>query len=151
MLLRLWLRSSERFVSESVFGRFNPKSVCLCVSPPEPTVASCVRRPVDVVFLLDGSERMGLENHRRAKEFIENVARRLNLASGPLDERDARFALLQYGSAAEQRVEFPLTHNFTHISDSLATVDYMDSSSALGSAIIYAINNIVTPQVQRDR
>lgn len=104
-----------------------------------------------MVFLLDGSERMGLENHRRAKEFIENVARRLNLASSDSDERDARIALLQYGSPTEQRVEFPLAYNFTLISDSLANVNYMDSSSALGSAIIHAVNNIVIPRVQRNR
>lgn len=109
----------------------------------EPAVASCVQRPVDLVFLLDGSERMGLENHRRAKEFIENVARRLTLASGPDDDRNARLALLQYGSPQEQRVEFKLSHNLTVISDSLAGVTYMDSSSALGSAIIHAVNNLV--------
>uniref|UniRef100_A0A8C2ZP04 Collagen alpha-2(VI) chain n=1 Tax=Cyclopterus lumpus TaxID=8103 RepID=A0A8C2ZP04_CYCLU len=120
--------------------------MCVCVLVPEPAVASCVQRPVDVVFLLDGSERMGLEDHRKAKEFIENVARRLTLASGQSDERNARLALLQYGSTTEQRVEFALTHNLTVISDSLAGVTYMDSSSALGSAIIYAVNNLVIPQ-----
>uniref|UniRef100_A0A8C4IEB1 Collagen alpha-2(VI) chain n=1 Tax=Dicentrarchus labrax TaxID=13489 RepID=A0A8C4IEB1_DICLA len=121
-----------------------PDPVIICPDLPcksEPAVASCVQRPVDVVFLLDGSERMGLENHRRAKEFIENVARRLTLANGETDERNARVALLQYGSPTEQRVEFPLTHNLTVISDSLAGVTYMDSSSALGSAIIHAVNN----------
>lgn len=122
----------------------------ICVSVPEPAVASCVQRPVDVVFMLDGSERMGLENHRRAKEFIENIARRLTLASGQADERNARFALLQYGSPTEQRVAFPLTHNLTVISDSLAAVNYMDSSSALGSAIIYAVNNVVTSGVHKN-
>lgn len=116
-------------------------------SVPEPAVASCVQRPVDLVFLLDGSERMGLENHRRAKEFIENVARRLTLANGPADERNARLALVQYGSPTEQRVEVPLTHNLTVISDSLAGVTYMDSSSALGSAIIHAVNNVLFSQV----
>lgn len=109
----------------------------------EPAVASCVQRPVDLIFLLDGSERMGLENHRRAKEFIENVARRLTLASGDSDDRNARLALLQYGSPQDQRVEFELSHNLTVISDSLARVNYMDSSSALGSAIIHAVNNLV--------
>uniref|UniRef100_A0A669BVA8 Collagen alpha-2(VI) chain n=1 Tax=Oreochromis niloticus TaxID=8128 RepID=A0A669BVA8_ORENI len=118
-------------------------AIYVCVSLPEPAVAACVQRPVDVVFLLDGSERMGLENHRRAKEFIENVARRLVLATGENDDRNARLALLQYGSPSEQRVEFALTHNLTVISDSLAGVAYMDSSSALGSAIIYAVNNLV--------
>lgn len=129
-----------------------PDPVVICPELPcksEPAVASCVQRPVDIVFLLDGSERMGLENHRRAKEFIENVARRLTLANGPSDERNARLALLQYGSPSEQRVEFPLTHNLTIISDSLASVGYMDSSSALGRAIIHAVNNLVLSQ--RDR
>ncbi|XP_077391622.1 collagen alpha-2(VI) chain [Festucalex cinctus] len=123
-----------------------PDPVIICPDLPcktEPAVASCVQRPVDVVFLLDGSERMGLENHRRAKEFIENVARRLTLANGQSDERNARLALVQYGSPTEQRVEFPLTHNLTVISDSLARVTYMDSSSALGNAIIHAVNNVV--------
>ncbi|XP_068604629.1 collagen alpha-2(VI) chain [Brachionichthys hirsutus] len=130
-----------------------PDPVVVCPELPcksEPAVASCVRRPVDVLFMLDGSERMGLENHRRAKEFIENVARRLNLANGQSDERNARLALLQYGSPSEQRVEFPLTHNLTLISDSLAAVTYMDSSSALGSAIIHAVDNVVVPK-QGDR
>ncbi|XP_028448393.1 collagen alpha-2(VI) chain isoform X1 [Perca flavescens] len=126
-----------------------PEPVIICPDLPcksEPAVASCVQRPVDVVFMLDGSERMGLESHRRAKEFIENVARQLTLANSRSDDRNARLALLQYGSPAEQRVEFALTHNLTVISDSLARVTYMDSSSALGSAIIHAVNNLVVPQ-----
>ncbi|XP_068197178.1 collagen alpha-2(VI) chain isoform X1 [Antennarius striatus] len=130
-----------------------PDPIVVCPDLPcksEPAVAGCVQRPVDVVFMLDGSERMGLENHRRAREFIENVARRLNLANGQSDERNARLALLQYGSPTEQKVEFPLTHNLTLISDSLAAMTYMDSSSALGSAIIHAVNNVVVPK-QGDR
>ncbi|XP_042284410.1 collagen alpha-2(VI) chain isoform X1 [Thunnus maccoyii] len=123
-----------------------PDPIIVCPDLPcktEPAVASCVQRPVDLVFLLDGSERMGLDNHRRAKEFIENLARRLTLANDQSDDRNARLALLQYGSSSEQRLEFPLTHNLTVISDSLAAVRYMDSSSALGSAIIHAVNNLV--------
>uniref|UniRef100_A0A4W5JSJ8 VWFA domain-containing protein n=1 Tax=Hucho hucho TaxID=62062 RepID=A0A4W5JSJ8_9TELE len=120
----------------------------VCVS--EPAVASCVQRPVDLVFLLDGSERMGVENHRRAKEFIENVARRLTLANGQSDDRNARIALLQYGSKSEQRVEFSLTHNLTVIADSLAGMSYMDSASSLGSAIIHAVNNLVIRLARRN-
>ncbi|XP_045907414.1 collagen alpha-2(VI) chain-like isoform X2 [Micropterus dolomieu] len=131
-----------------------PDPVIICPDLPcksEPAVASCVQRPVDVVFLLDGSERMGLENHRRAKEFIENVARRLTLANNDSDKKNARLALLQYGSTTEQKVEFPLTHNLTVISDSLASMSYMDSSSALGSAIIHAVNNLVIPKDKKAR
>ncbi|XP_035860643.1 collagen alpha-2(VI) chain isoform X4 [Sander lucioperca] len=143
---------AEEFINE-IETVLCPEPVIICPDLPcksEPAVASCVQRPVDVVFLLDGSERMGLEAHRRAKEFIENVARQLTLANSRSDERNARLALLQYGSPTEQRVEFALTHNLTVISDSLARVTYMDSSSALGSAIIHAVNNLVVPK-QGDR
>ncbi|KAK5622779.1 Collagen alpha-2(VI) chain [Crenichthys baileyi] len=129
-----------------------PDPVIVCPDLPcksEPAVASCVQRPVDVIFMLDGSERMGLENHRRAKEFIENVARRLTLADGPTDDSKARLALLQFGSIGDHKEEFPLTHNLTVIVDSLAAVNYLDSSSALGNAIIYAVNNLVIKQSQR--
>ncbi|XP_037537930.1 collagen alpha-2(VI) chain [Nematolebias whitei] len=148
------MRRFADLVAEEFIDRIEtvlcPEPVIVCPDLPcksEPAVASCVQRPVDLIFMLDGSERMGLENHRRAKEFIENVARHLVLANGPTDERNARVALLQYGSPTEQKVEFPLTHNLTVISDSLAGVTYMDSSSALGSAIIYAVNNLVIKEV----
>uniref|UniRef100_A0A8C7P376 Collagen alpha-2(VI) chain n=1 Tax=Oncorhynchus mykiss TaxID=8022 RepID=A0A8C7P376_ONCMY len=129
-----------------------PDPVIVCPDLPcktEPAVASCAQRPVDLVFMLDGSERMGVENHRRAKEFIENVARRLTLANGQSDDRNARIALLQYGSKSEQKVEFSLTHNLTVIADSLAGMSYMDSASSLGSAIIHAVNNLVMSQGSR--
>uniref|UniRef100_A0A8C5HX11 Collagen alpha-2(VI) chain n=1 Tax=Gouania willdenowi TaxID=441366 RepID=A0A8C5HX11_GOUWI len=136
---------AEEFI-DKIENVLCPEPIIVCPDLPcksEPAVASCVQRPVDVVFLLDGSERMGLENHRRAKEFIDNVARRLVLANGPSDDRSARLALLQYGSPTEQKVEFPLTHDLNVIADSLAAVNYTDSSSALGSAIIHAVNNLV--------
>ncbi|XP_041659021.1 collagen alpha-2(VI) chain [Cheilinus undulatus] len=152
----LGMRRFSDLVAEEFIDKIEnvlcPDPIVVCPDLPcksEPAVASCVQRPVDVVFMLDGSERMGLENHRRAKEFIENVANRLILANSNTDERHARFALLQYGSPSEQRVEFPLTHNITVISDSLAGVNYIDSSSALGSAIIHAVNNVVTERGTR--
>ncbi|KAM4551327.1 collagen alpha-2(VI) chain [Odontesthes bonariensis] len=129
-----------------------PDPTIVCPDLPcksEPAVASCVQRPVDVVFLLDGSERMGQENHRRAKEFVEKVAQHLILANGPSDERNARLALLQYGSTAEHKVEFELTHDLTVILDSLAAMNYLESSSALGSAIIQTVNNVVINKVRR--
>ncbi|KAG9349270.1 hypothetical protein JZ751_027713 [Albula glossodonta] len=68
----------------------------------EPAVANCVQRPVDLVFLLDGSERIGGDNFRRAREFVEAVAHRLTLANSDDDELHTRIALLQYGNENEQ-------------------------------------------------
>ncbi|XP_041118576.1 collagen alpha-2(VI) chain-like isoform X1 [Polyodon spathula] len=117
----------------------------------ELAVAHCTQRPVDIVFLLDGSERIGSENFRYARTFVEDVAQRLALARREDDELNARMALLQYGGEAEQRVAFSLTHNLTVIADSLAQMKYLDSSSNVGAAIIHAINNIVNGEGGRQR
>ncbi|XP_035426276.1 collagen alpha-2(VI) chain isoform X1 [Cygnus atratus] len=109
----------------------------------ELAVAQCTQRPVDIVFLLDGSERIGEQNFHRAHNFVEEVARQLTLARSNNDNMNARIALLQYGSEGEQNVVFPLTYNLTEISNALAQIKYLDSSSNIGSAIIHAINNIV--------
>uniref|UniRef100_A0AAR2IJP5 Collagen alpha-2(VI) chain n=1 Tax=Pygocentrus nattereri TaxID=42514 RepID=A0AAR2IJP5_PYGNA len=119
------------------------------LSPTEPAVAGCIQRPVDLVFLLDGSERMGQENFRRAREFVEKVAQRLTLARSDRDDRNTRVALLQYGDENSQEVAFQLTHNFTIISDGLAKIRYLDSASNVGSAIIYAVNNILMSGTSR--
>lgn len=116
----------------------------------ELAVAQCTQRPVDIVFLLDGSERTGEVNFRRAHHFVEEVSNRLTLARGDNDNMNARIALLQYGSEREQEVIFPLTYNMTYISEALSNIKYLDSSSNIGSAIIHAINNIViNPQNQQ--
>ncbi|KAI5626588.1 collagen alpha-2(VI) chain isoform X4 [Silurus asotus] len=109
----------------------------------EPAVANCVQRPVELVFLVDGSERMGSDNFQNVREFVEKVAYRLSLAQNARDKNSARVALLQYGGETRQDVAFKLTHNFTVITEGLSTLKYMDSSSNVGGAIIYAINNIL--------
>ncbi|KAM9461007.1 collagen alpha-2(VI) chain isoform 1-T2 [Clarias gariepinus] len=123
-----------------------PEPVIVCPDLPckaEPAVASCVQRPVDLVFLLDGSERMGADNFRGVREFVENVASRLTLAKNAKDKNNARVALLQYGGENRQDVVFRLTHNFTEITNGLGSMRYMDASSNVGNAITYAINNIL--------
>ncbi|KAG9340829.1 hypothetical protein JZ751_020021 [Albula glossodonta] len=115
----------------------------------QPAVASCAERPVDLVFMLDGSERLGMENFRRAREFVENVVNRLTLARSNQDDRHARVALLQYGNENEQRVVFPLSYNLTLITDGLGRMSYIDSSSSVGAAVMHAVNNIVTRGTNR--
>lgn len=109
----------------------------------ELAVAQCTQRPVDVVFLLDSSERIGQHNFRQAATFVEEVSRRLSLSKNDNDFNNARVALLQYGGKDEQAVVFPLTHNLTEIYQGLSRLTYYDSSSNIGNAIVYAINNIL--------
>ncbi|KAI1899246.1 hypothetical protein AGOR_G00059830 [Albula goreensis] len=143
------MRRFADLVAEEFIDRIEdvlcPDPITVCPDLPcksEPAVANCVQRPVDLVFLLDGSERIGGDNFRRAREFVEAVANRLTLANSDDDELHTRIALLQYGNENEQRVAFPLIHNMTAILSGLSRMTYIDSSSNVGTAIMHAVNNI---------
>lgn len=109
----------------------------------EPDVAPCVQRPVDLVFLLDGSERLGLENFRLVREFLLKTADRLGLARSKTDRMRARLALIEFGKENENHVAFALTHDPVVITDGIARLPYMDSASSVGPAIIHTIDNIL--------
>ncbi|TKC39782.1 hypothetical protein EI555_004700 [Monodon monoceros] len=106
-------------------------------------VAQCTQRPVDIVFLLDGSERLGEQNFHKARHFVEEVSRRLTLARRDDDPLNARVALLQFGGPREQQVAFPLTSNLTVIQEALASARYLNSFSHVGAGIVHAINQVV--------
>ncbi|KAG9340830.1 hypothetical protein JZ751_020022 [Albula glossodonta] len=118
---------------------------------PEMVVAECNNRPVDLVFLLDGSERLGEKNFHLALKFVKSVVDReeLNLTQTNNEEMNARVALLLYGNENDQRVAFNFTYNLELNTDNLKNMSYIDESSDVGVAIIYAINNIITKGDQR--
>ncbi|XP_017280009.1 collagen alpha-2(VI) chain-like isoform X2 [Kryptolebias marmoratus] len=123
-----------------------PDPVIKCPDLPcktELDVAPCVGRPVDLVILLDGSERLGMENFNQVRNFVESVTHKLAMAKGKNDRNWARLALIQFGKEEENQVAFPLTHDRDAIASGLASLTYLDSSSAVGPAIIYTINNLV--------
>lgn len=113
------------------------------VLAPEPDVAPCVNRPVDLVFLLDGSERLGTKNFQHALELVRKVADRLGLAQSRTDLMRARLALIEFGKDSENRVAFPLTHNPAVIAEGIQRLTYLDSSSSVGPAIFHSIDNIL--------
>lgn len=107
-------------------------------------MAPCVQRPVDMVFLLDGSERLGMQNFRQVREFVLKVSERLALARSRTDRLRARLALMEYGrDQSDNHVAFPLTHDSAVIADGIAHLPYLDSSSSVAPAIIHAIDKIL--------
>ncbi|XP_013872175.1 collagen alpha-2(VI) chain isoform X2 [Austrofundulus limnaeus] len=123
-----------------------PDPVIKCPDLPcktEPDVAPCVGRPVELVFLLDGSERLGEENFNRLRTFVQAVMDRLEMAKGKSDRNWARLALIEFGQENENQVAFPLTHDPKIISSGLTNLTYMDSSSTVGPAIIHAIDYLL--------
>ncbi|KAM3607773.1 uncharacterized protein V6R79_013747 [Siganus canaliculatus] len=120
-----------------------PDPVIVCPDLPcqdRPAVAACVQRPVDLVFLLDGSERLGWNNFRHFREFVQKVADRLGLAQNRTDRMRARLALIEFGKENENYVAFNLTHVPAVITDGIARLPYLDSSSSVGPAIFHTID-----------
>ncbi|XP_063789350.1 collagen alpha-2(VI) chain isoform X1 [Pseudophryne corroboree] len=144
---------ADEFI-DSMEEQLCPDPQIVCPDLPcqaELTVAQCTQRPVDLVFLLDSSERIGKHNFQQAAAFVETVARRLTLARRDDDPANVRVALLQYGGKDEQAVVFPLSFNITQISRGLERLTYYDSSSSIGNAILYAINNILNDKTRGAR
>uniref|UniRef100_A0A803JAM8 Collagen alpha-2(VI) chain n=1 Tax=Xenopus tropicalis TaxID=8364 RepID=A0A803JAM8_XENTR len=109
----------------------------------ELSVAQCTQRPVDLVFLLDGSMRTGEQNFKYAAGFVEEVAQRLSLARRHDDPSNARVSLVLFGGQDKQSVGFPLAFDLTEVSQAIEKLRYNGSSSVIGPAIIYAINNVL--------
>ncbi|OCT63701.1 hypothetical protein XELAEV_18044801mg [Xenopus laevis] len=109
----------------------------------ELSVAQCTQRPVDLVFLLDGSMRTGEQNFKYAAGFVEEAAQRLSLAKKHDDPSNARVSLVQYGGQDKQSVAFPLAFDLTEVSQAIEKLRYNGSSSVIGPAIIHAINNVL--------
>lgn len=123
-----------------------PDPTIVCPELPckqEPDVAPCVNRPVDLVFLLDGSERLGEESFRRVVQFVQTVADTLDLAQSKTDRMRARLALVEFGKENEHLMAFSLTHEPAVISGGLQGFRYLDTSSNIGSGIIYTIDNVL--------
>ena len=101
-------------------------------------------RPVDIVFLLDGSERLGADNFGQVRAFLQEVAGTLTLARSKTDRMRARLALVQYGRHDENHTAFRLTHDPALIADGVARMPYLDTASSVTSAIQHAIDNVLS-------
>lgn len=122
-----------------------PDPVIVCPDLPcksEPDVAPCVNRPVDLVFLIDGSERLGMKNFQHALELVQKAADRLGLARSRTDQMRVRLALVEFGQD-NNRIAFSLTHDPVAIANGIANLPYLDSSSSVGPAIIQTIDSIL--------
>ncbi|KAJ3591823.1 hypothetical protein NHX12_006955 [Muraenolepis orangiensis] len=152
------MRRFADLVAEDFIDRMEtvlcPDPVTVCPDLPcrsEPDVALCAMRPVDVVFLLDGSERLGEDNFGRVRSFLQQVAGTLTLARSKTDRMRARLALLQYGGSAEHHVAFGLTHNPALIAKGVARMPYLETASSVAPAIRHAIDAVLSSGGARQR
>ncbi|KAJ8004395.1 hypothetical protein DPEC_G00135260 [Dallia pectoralis] len=132
-----------------------PEPITICPDLPctsEPEVMQCVDRPVDLVFLMDGSERLGIDNFNHIRDFVTEVASQLTMARSRDDHQGVRMALLQYGGETDHHPAFHLTHDLPSILEGLDSMVYQDMpSSMVAPAVTHALDSVSnTSQIRRD-
>ncbi|KAM3929787.1 collagen alpha-2(VI) chain-like [Leptodactylus fuscus] len=150
--LRLYAElASEDFLQE-METIFCPEPLIFCPDQSckqSVTLAPLVGRPVDIVFFVDGSERMGTENFIQVLQFIKDIAEELKLAVSDNDSHGARISVIQYGGENEQTVLLDFSFNLTSIQTLPSKAVYYESSSHIGTGILYAIKNLVQSRAGR--
>ncbi|KAM4689793.1 collagen alpha-2(VI) chain-like [Discoglossus pictus] len=137
--------AAEEFL-EDIEALLCPEPEIICpdqVCNQEIALGPLVGRPVDIVFFVDGSERTGSDNFVRVLQFVQHISRELKLATHDKDARGARIAVIQYGGENEQNVLLDFTYNITSFQTLPSKAVYYESSSHVGTAILYAIKNLV--------
>nr|XP_023991954.1 collagen alpha-2(VI) chain-like [Salvelinus alpinus] len=106
------------------------------------SLAPLIQRPADILFFIDGSERTGGRNFISILRFIERLSQSIPLSKEV--SSGARFAVLQFGGEQDPEVLLDFSNNHRKISSLVSNAVYRDSSSTLGSAILYATENLVS-------
>ncbi|CAB1321311.1 unnamed protein product [Coregonus sp. 'balchen'] len=120
-----------------------PENICpdlKCAS--DLSLAPVIQRPVDILFFIDGSERTGGRNFISVLRFIERLSQSIPLSKEV--SSGARFAVLQFGGEQDPEVLLDFSNNHRRISSLVSKAVYHDSTSTLGSAILYATENLVS-------
>ncbi|MEE6465531.1 hypothetical protein FKM82_006581 [Ascaphus truei] len=107
------------------------------------TLGPLVGRPVDIVFFVDGSERTGRDNFVQVLQFIQHISQELKLATHDKDSKGARIAVIHYGGENQQNVLLDFTYNLASFQTLPSKAVYYESSSHIGTAILYAVKNLV--------
>lgn len=107
------------------------------------SVAPLTQRPVDLLFFVDGSERMGSENFVSVMHFIEQLSQEIPLSTREGDYKGARFAVMQFGGEQDPDVLLDFTAKRRSFTNLASRAVYRESSSTLGNAILFAVNNLV--------
>lgn len=83
-------------------------------------ITACIAKVADIVFVIDASGSIGVDNFQKIKQFIKDV-----IATFDVDPNYTRVGLIKYSSTA--KIEFKL-NNLTTTSALLKAVDNINYS-----------------------
>uniref|UniRef100_A0A8B9P138 VWFA domain-containing protein n=1 Tax=Apteryx owenii TaxID=8824 RepID=A0A8B9P138_APTOW len=99
---------------------------------------ACTCGPVDLLFVLDSSESIGLQNFQIAKDFIIKVIDRLSKDERPADD-SVRVSVVQYSGKNQQKVEAQFQYNYTVIAKAIDNMEFINDATDVNAALRYVM------------
>ncbi|KAM4605687.1 collagen alpha-2(VI) chain isoform 2-T2 [Polymixia lowei] len=109
----------------------------------------CEKRcgPVDIVFVIDSSESVGLTNFTLEKNFVINTINRLgSIAKDPNSETGTRVGVVQYshsGTFQAIRLNDPKIDTLSAFKDAVKRLEWIAGGTWTPSALKYAYDNLI--------
>ncbi|XP_040911906.1 collagen alpha-2(VI) chain-like isoform X2 [Toxotes jaculatrix] len=109
----------------------------------------CEKRcgPLDIVFVIDSSESVGLTNFTLEKNFVINTINRLgSLAKDPQSETGTRVGVVQYshsGTFQAIRLDDPKIDSLSAFKDAVKRLEWIAGGTWTPSALKYAYDNLI--------
>ncbi|XP_071347340.1 collagen alpha-2(VI) chain isoform X2 [Trachinotus anak] len=102
---------------------------------------------LDIVFVIDSSESVGLTNFTLEKNFVINTINRLgSLAKDPQSETGTRVGVVQYshsGTFQAIRLDDPKIDSLSAFKDSVKRLEWIAGGTWTPSALKYAYDNLI--------
>ena len=94
--------------------------------------ATCSKKALDILLVVDGSGSVREANFDEVKNFIQKVNTKLNIGPGKTQE-----AFMQFGSSTDTRIEFNLGEKKTleEVNQGVQKIEYLSSGTATGDAL----------------
>uniref|UniRef100_A0A671YM42 Collagen type VI alpha 2 chain n=1 Tax=Sparus aurata TaxID=8175 RepID=A0A671YM42_SPAAU len=109
----------------------------------------CEKRcgPLDIVFVIDSSESVGLTNFTLEKNFVINTINRLgSLAKDPQADTGTRVGVVQYshsGTFQAIRLDDPKIDSLSAFKDAVKRLEWIAGGTWTPSALKYAYDNLI--------
>ncbi|XP_019371542.1 PREDICTED: von Willebrand factor isoform X1 [Gavialis gangeticus] len=107
---------------------------------PAPTTSDLCHRPMDVMFLLDGSASVGVSEFEEMKSFIKAFIERSDIS-----DTATHIAVLQYGGENTQEISWNMPQEHEKLLDMVDSIQQREKGpTRLGRAIDYALQHAMT-------
>ena len=93
-------------------------------------LSACIAKFADVVFVVDASGSIGLENFAKVKQFIKQVVMTFDV-----DPQYTRVALVEFSSQARIEFNFNEKSNLTELLDAIDNINYSGGGTVTSDAI----------------